>query len=233
MNAVHWYPVARERDVAAGHLFHTRLDGTELVVWRDDAGLLNAWENRCPHRSVRLTIGRHLGDRLKCRYHGWEFGTQGGRCVQVPAHPSDTPPARIAVRAFPVAVAHGLAWVATEAEDAPPALDIERDQATRLLRAVRFEAGLAATVDALVDDVAGAPGRERAARITGAHVLVERPATGERVHFLLQPADAAVTIVHGVFCSPHPLHDPMAMLRAFDDRLVALRDALESRVNDA
>ena len=56
-------------------------------MWRADDGTVNAWENRCPHRGVRLSVGTNLGDRLKCRYHGWTYAS-GIRAVRRAAVPS-------------------------------------------------------------------------------------------------------------------------------------------------
>lgn len=42
--------------------------------------------DRCPHRNAPLSAGQHLGDRVKCQYHGVEFdGT--GTVVKVPGMP--------------------------------------------------------------------------------------------------------------------------------------------------
>ena len=98
------------------HVVHTALLGQELAVWRADDGTVNAWENRCPHRGVRLSIGTNLGHALKCRYHGWTYESGSARCIAIPCHPRLTPAAAIRVRAYPCAERQGLVWVRLEGE---------------------------------------------------------------------------------------------------------------------
>ena len=63
-----WHVIASSEDLPFRHVYQTRLLGQELAVWRDDAGEVNVWENRCPHRGVRLSLGVNVGDQLKCQY---------------------------------------------------------------------------------------------------------------------------------------------------------------------
>lgn len=111
-----WFPVCRGADAVPRHVVHTALLGQELAVWRADDGTVNAWENRCPHRGVRLSIGTNLGHALKCRYHGWTYESGSARCIAIPCHPRLTPAAAIRVRAYPCAERQGLVWVRLEEE---------------------------------------------------------------------------------------------------------------------
>ncbi len=107
------------------HVVHTALLGQELAVWRADDGTVNAWENRCPHRGVRLSIGTNLGHALKCRYHGWTYESGSARCIAIPCHPRLTPAAAIRVRAYPCAERQGFVWVRLEEEgDGDGGIDI-------------------------------------------------------------------------------------------------------------
>ena len=106
-----WFPVCRGADAVPRHVVHTALLGQELAVWRADDGTVNAWENRCPHRGVRLSIGTNLGHALKCRYHGWTYESGSARCIAIPCHPRLTPAAAIRVRAYPCAERQGFVWV--------------------------------------------------------------------------------------------------------------------------
>ncbi|UUX95541.1 aromatic ring-hydroxylating oxygenase subunit alpha [Aquabacterium sp. J223] len=124
-----WHPVARPDDLrAAGDRPLTvTLLGDDLVLWRDDAGTVQAFPDRCPHRGARLSLGRlrrGTGEPtvLACAYHGWRFAA-GGACVHIPAAPGRTPAAGQAVRTFATREAHGLVWVrlGDEGDEAPPA----------------------------------------------------------------------------------------------------------------
>lgn len=110
-----WHPVALS-DAVQGAPAAAQLLGQDLVLWRSKNGQVQAWQDRCPHRGVRLSLGRVHSDRLECPYHGWQFDTQG-QCRLVPALPEFTPPASHCATAFEVREAHGLVWV----QLAPPA----------------------------------------------------------------------------------------------------------------
>jgi len=204
-----WHPVAAARDLDDRHLFHTRLFDTELVLWRDDAGTLNAWENRCPHRGLRLSLGHHCGANLQCRYHGLEFASGDGRCVVVPAHPDEAPPQRMRATVFAVREDAGLVWVCLTSGDA--ALPPEVTQAAaEPLRAVPIHAPADAVRAALE---AATPWEDAAA-------------------LCLQPASDTRCIVHGLLVAESDDAEParrLERLRRHDLRMRALRDALEAR----
>lgn len=93
-----WYPVARTDDLHMRHVFQGQLHGVELALWRADDGRVNAWENRCPHRSVRFTLGVNTGEKLRCQYHGWQYQSGDGRCTFIPATSQTAPPQACARR---------------------------------------------------------------------------------------------------------------------------------------
>ncbi len=115
-----WYAVCGGTDLEAGSARAVTLLGQDLVLWREAGGAAHAWRNRCPHRGMRLSYGSVRGDRLVCRYHGWQYdGT--GRCRYIPAHPAGKPPNRVCVASYPCRERHGLVWVCLEGgEDAEP-----------------------------------------------------------------------------------------------------------------
>jgi nitrite reductase/ring-hydroxylating ferredoxin subunit len=104
-----WYPIEISQRIRAGVITQAFLHGQELALWRNSAGQVMVWENRCPHRSVRLTLGRIVDDQLACGYHGWRYGNDGA-CRYIPAHPSSQPPRNACVKTYPVVEAHGVIW---------------------------------------------------------------------------------------------------------------------------
>jgi len=125
-----WHPVALAQEVVHAPLA-VRLLEQELVLWRDLAGEVRAFVDRCPHRGARLSMGRVSGDRLECPYHGWQFASDG-HCAQVPAVPEFVPPPAHCVRSFAVQQAYGLVWVQLEAADTPlPVFAAEGDDKLR------------------------------------------------------------------------------------------------------
>lgn len=82
-----------------------------------------AWENRCPHRSVRLTLGRVVNDQLVCGYHGWRYGSNGA-CTFIPAQPSLAPPKGACVKTFRAEEVDGVIWVSLGEQSPAPSTDV-------------------------------------------------------------------------------------------------------------
>ena len=117
-----WYPVALADDIEPRTSAGTRLFGRELVVWRDETGQSHVWEDRCPHRGMRLSFGFVRGNHIACLYHGWQFDA-AGRCRTIPAHPNLEVPPSITVERFVSAERLGVIWVFPGADaggTAPP-----------------------------------------------------------------------------------------------------------------
>ncbi|MBT9489688.1 MAG: aromatic ring-hydroxylating dioxygenase subunit alpha [Rubrivivax sp.] len=117
-----WHPVAGLDELIGPGPWPLRLLGQDLVLWRSLGGL-QAFDDRCPHRGARLSLGRVVDDQLQCAYHGWCFDSAGA-CRSVPALPGFVPPTGHAVAAWQVATAHGLIWLARDPlQPAPPACE--------------------------------------------------------------------------------------------------------------
>lgn len=113
-----WHPVAAAQDLREQPL-GVRVLGRELVLWRDRAERVHAFDDRCPHRGAKLSLGRVHGQELQCGYHGWRFDT-AGRCTAIPALVGFEPPASSAVGRHAVASAHGMLWVGLDGVQAAP-----------------------------------------------------------------------------------------------------------------
>lgn len=107
-------PVGLTRDLPDARVMRALVDGQDVVVWRSASGVLNAWDNRCPHRGMALSHGFVRGEDLACLYHGWHFGCDGGQCSLIPSHPDLTPPETIRTRIFSAQEVDGVIWVSLE-----------------------------------------------------------------------------------------------------------------------
>jgi len=112
-----WIPVALSADIEAGTSAGTLVNGEERVVWRDDKGAIHVWEDRCPHRGMRMSFGFVRGDHIACLYHGWRYDTSG-QCRYIPAHPDLDVPQTIKVPTFAATERAGIVWMAPERADA-------------------------------------------------------------------------------------------------------------------
>jgi len=114
-----WTPVAVSRALRRGGVSATVVDGKELAIWRSNSGAVRAWDNRCPHRGMRLSHGFVRGERLACLYHGWHYDG-AGKCDYIPAHPELEPPASIKAVVHACVETGAFVWVGSEEAGEPP-----------------------------------------------------------------------------------------------------------------
>ena len=106
----YWYPVEKSENLKPGKVIETKFWGRSIAVYRDHSGKVQAIEDRCAHRQLKLSMGQVKGCNLVCMYHGWEFGCDG-KLVSVPHELFGKPFPNIRVGAFPVQERYGLIWV--------------------------------------------------------------------------------------------------------------------------
>lgn len=116
----HWHPVYRSRRLKAGGVTGVVVAGRPICLFRTQSGSVGALDDVCPHRRLRLSAGRVMGDRVECRYHGWQFD----RCGR--GESPGTPKMTACAEAFTAREAHGLIWVKSATSD-PPFPDINPD----------------------------------------------------------------------------------------------------------
>ncbi len=104
-----WYPLIPVAYLADGPK-PFRLLGRDLVVWRDGEGRPSLLEDRCCHRTAKLSKGFYANGVLACGYHGWEFD-HAGTVVRVPQRPVDRQGrTNMRVASFPCAERYGYVW---------------------------------------------------------------------------------------------------------------------------
>ncbi|OEO29072.1 hypothetical protein VW23_002440 [Devosia insulae DS-56] len=116
-----WIPIALSRDVPVGITRAVIVDTREVMIWRGEDGVAQVWEDRCPHRGMRLSLGFVRGNALNCLYHGWQYGA-GANCLRIPAHPDLTVPPTIRANAFAAAETGGMVWMSDDSAAPPPQL---------------------------------------------------------------------------------------------------------------
>ncbi|MCL6707680.1 Rieske (2Fe-2S) protein [Pseudomonas sp. R2.Fl] len=104
-----WVPVALSAFIEAGTSAGAVIDGAEVVVWRDNKGDAHVWEDRCPHRGMRMSFGFVRGDHIACLYHGWAYDT-AGQCQYIPAHPDLEVPKTIRIPTYSTVEKNGIVW---------------------------------------------------------------------------------------------------------------------------
>ncbi len=120
-----WQPVALSRDLEAGGVVGYTLLEEPLAIARFEDGTLLATRDACPHKGMALSCGHVDDGRLRCAYHGWEWGTDGA-CVGVPS--LKEPPQRLldkaALDTFDVRERYGMVWVKLDPDEAASIPDV-------------------------------------------------------------------------------------------------------------
>jgi phenylpropionate dioxygenase-like ring-hydroxylating dioxygenase large terminal subunit len=120
-----WYPVCPAGFVKESPVSLRRF-GYKIALWRDQAGVVHALEDHCPHRGAPLSMGVILGDRLACPYHGIEVRCDG-TVTRVPGSPGCKLEGSRPARMFHAVEAAGAIFLynATDPHiETPPALQL-------------------------------------------------------------------------------------------------------------
>jgi nitrite reductase/ring-hydroxylating ferredoxin subunit len=137
-----WHPVGLSHSFEASSSAGTRLFDQELVVWRDSSGVAHVWEDRCPHRGMKLSFGFVRGDHIACLYHGWQYNG-GGHCQYIPAHPALDVPPTIRVPVYPAHERNGMVWTSLSENPSPVP---EEDEPVVPLRSLYLGCGFGTAV---------------------------------------------------------------------------------------
>jgi phenylpropionate dioxygenase-like ring-hydroxylating dioxygenase large terminal subunit len=107
-----WYSTMRVDDLAEGPKPFTLL-GERIVLFLAADGTPAALEDRCCHRTARLSKGSCKNGHLICGYHGWEYDGDG-KLVAIPQFPEGQALPNAQVRTFHAQVRYGYVWVALD-----------------------------------------------------------------------------------------------------------------------
>jgi phenylpropionate dioxygenase-like ring-hydroxylating dioxygenase large terminal subunit len=134
----YWYPVLASEEVRPGKAVGFTALCENLVAWRDRAGAPKVVHDRCPHRSIRLSVGRVFDGHLQCILHGLRFDGEG-RCVMVPWEESDERRSHWpCVAAYPARELGGYIWAYLGDTKSFPAPPLEREVPQELSRPDEF-----------------------------------------------------------------------------------------------
>ena len=127
-----WYATVAMETLAEGPR-PFRLLGQDIVLFLDAAGAPAALEDRCCHRTARLSKGWMKQGNIVCGYHGWEYD-RTGKLVNIPQFPFEQPVPEARAISFHAKERYGYVWVCL----GEPLLDVpdlpqDRDPAFRRL----------------------------------------------------------------------------------------------------
>jgi nitrite reductase/ring-hydroxylating ferredoxin subunit len=224
-----WYATALADGLECGTSAGTRLLGRELVVWRDGAGSSHVWEDRCPHRGMRLSFGFVRDNHIACLYHGWRYDVSA-QCRYIPAHPDLAVPETIRVRTYNSVERLGMIWAYGElGHEAPEPLKIA-EQVVTPVRSLFVDVAAADVFDAL-GSVTGAEldGADGEIRLSRTDWLVSLATGKYEILIAVQPLSEQETAMHIVIAGAPDIH------RGADQKRIsawsqAFRRKLESSV---
>lgn len=215
-----WSAVALDSQIRASSSNPIVVKDHAVALWRSASGAINAWEDRCPHRGMRLSLGFVEGDRLRCIYHGWGYGSDG-QCKIIPAHPELTPPKTICANRYAAQSRYGLIWTNLAQEPTAALPDLGADEGWVPVRSIYLD-GPAVDVQA---DITAALAQWGTTTAQGDVVTVVLD-TGTTLTAAFHPIDGGKTGVHVV--ARGLAADDAASCHALADRVVQLRTALET-----
>jgi phenylpropionate dioxygenase-like ring-hydroxylating dioxygenase large terminal subunit len=102
-----WYVAAFAADIGRELTARTIL-GQPLVMYRTAEGQVAVLADRCPHRSVPLSLGTLVGDTIRCNYHGMQIKADGS-CLRIPCQ--DLIPEKARAATYPMIERDKLIWV--------------------------------------------------------------------------------------------------------------------------
>lgn len=119
----YWYPVMFSRSLRRRPVALT-LFGARIMFFRD-RGRAFALHDRCPHRGIRLSVGRQeFPGTFSCRYHGWTFDLETGSLVAALTDGPNSPLCgKVSVRTYPIEERAGLIWMFWGEGEPPPVED--------------------------------------------------------------------------------------------------------------
>jgi nitrite reductase/ring-hydroxylating ferredoxin subunit len=102
-----WYPVALSSEVVSGQAVGAAFLGGRVVIYRSELGVPHVRSAYCRHLGADLSVGKVVGESLRCAFHHWEYDSQG-QCARIPA--GDPPPPAARLFPYPTVESLGIIW---------------------------------------------------------------------------------------------------------------------------
>jgi phenylpropionate dioxygenase-like ring-hydroxylating dioxygenase large terminal subunit len=130
-----WYAAMPLADLQEGPKPFTLL-GENIVLFLDAAGEPVALEDRCCHRTAKLSKGWCRDGNIVCGYHGWEYD-RTGKLINIPQFPFEQEIPDAKAKAYHSKSQYGYVWVALD-EPLKPIPEIPEDNDPKYRRVFQF-----------------------------------------------------------------------------------------------
>jgi phenylpropionate dioxygenase-like ring-hydroxylating dioxygenase large terminal subunit len=104
-----WYAAMPTQKLADGPK-PFRILGQDVVLFLDAEGAPAALEDRCCHRTAKLSKGWIKDGNIVCGYHGWEYD-RTGKLVNIPQFPFEQAVPNARAKSYPAKERYGYVWV--------------------------------------------------------------------------------------------------------------------------
>ena len=106
-----WTPAIETRRIGRDPV-RLEIAGEGVVLFRGEGGRIGALVDRCPHRGVKLSLGKVGADGcLECPFHGWRFAPDGSN-RRVPLNP-EAKRDQLGATALPTRILGDMVWIYT------------------------------------------------------------------------------------------------------------------------
>lgn len=68
-----WHAAWWADELQEGEMHPRTIAEEPILFWRETYGELRAIQDRCPHRSAPLSMGKRIRGGVRCGYHGIAF----------------------------------------------------------------------------------------------------------------------------------------------------------------
>jgi phenylpropionate dioxygenase-like ring-hydroxylating dioxygenase large terminal subunit len=116
----YWHPVLSSKDLPPDRVAGVTLAGHSLALFRSSDGRIGVVADQCPHRRMKLSVGRVEQGKLVCAYHGWSFTCNGE------GESPSAPKTQACITSYAGAESSGAIWVTSrESKQELPTIAME------------------------------------------------------------------------------------------------------------
>ncbi len=116
-----WYSTIKSSQLKIGETMPILLNGQKLVIYRGETGKAFALDGFCPHMGVDLSLGKVMGENIRCFFHHWSFDHKGN-CTNIPCQ--EDPPKKLNLNSYQTIEKYGLIWIYPESSTTEKILEI-------------------------------------------------------------------------------------------------------------
>tara|TARA_B100000029_G_C17497511_1_gene931487 strand:+ start:114 stop:1181 length:1068 start_codon:yes stop_codon:yes gene_type:complete len=116
-----WYSTILSKQLKVKQAKTIDLNGHKLMVYRGESGAVHCLDAFCPHMGVDLSLGKVIGEEIRCFFHHWTFDNKA-RCTHIPC--GESPPKKLRLNAYATQEKYGLIWIYPEPETVEPLLEV-------------------------------------------------------------------------------------------------------------